>query len=128
MVFFTRKLCEGHQPDSGWENQALRTRRKLAEVYPDYRKAIESLLPKSVVELDRHGLHDARITSCSSKRGRLTIDLDATRIGSRWGGGLVTLRWRQELTSHGAASWPILVLFRDSFGIVNSLQPACPAR
>jgi uncharacterized protein DUF4085 len=93
MIFFTRKLYEGYQPNSGWERRALNTWHKLDALYQDYRKLIAPLVPKSIVELDGHGLHDAVITSCSMANGKLTIVLDATNALSKWRGKFVTLHF-----------------------------------
>ena len=91
MIFFTRKLYDGYQPNSGWERRAMKTWLKLSSLYQDYRKTISPLLPKSIVELDRHGLHDAVVTSCSMADGEFKIVLDATNALSKWRGKLVTL-------------------------------------
>lgn len=93
MIFFTRKLYDGYQPGSNWERRAMKTWLKLTEIYSDYRKAIAPLMPKSAIELDRNGLHDAVITSCSNSDGDFRIVLDATHALSKWRGGSVTLHF-----------------------------------
>ena len=71
----------------------MKTWLKLTAIYHDYRKAIAPLMPRSAIELDRHGLHDAIITSCSMTDGELKIVLDTTHALSKWRGGSVTLRF-----------------------------------
>jgi hypothetical protein len=77
MIFFTRALQDGIQDKSGWTRRACRTFDRNQKIYEAYLKVITPLLPRSVVRLCRHGLHDAEIESVSQLNGSLSFVMDA---------------------------------------------------
>ncbi len=93
MIFFTRTLCQGIQPKSGWEQPAYHQWRRRVKVYADYLTAIGPMLPASVKRLCRASLHDARVVAAEQKPGVLILVLDASNALSRFRGQCVRLRF-----------------------------------
>ena len=91
MVFFTRQLYDGMQPESGWERRAEREWTRRLKTYRRYEAVIAPLLPTSVVRLSRETLHDAVVQSVEQSTGSLTFDLDARRALGGFGGRRVRL-------------------------------------
>jgi hypothetical protein len=77
VIFFTRHLYNGSQPNSGWERRAERQLKRNAEIYHRYATVIAPLLPPAVVRLDQSGPHDAVVTSVTQPPGSLSLSLDA---------------------------------------------------
>ena len=73
MVFFTRELYLGNQPDSGWERRATREWKRVADDYARYLEVVSPRLPESVRRLCREGLHDGVIRSASHRSGELIL-------------------------------------------------------
>lgn len=78
MVFFTRRLQDGVQDDSGWTRRAGREWKRRAEVYRRYLAAITPMLPASVVRLCRQTLHDAVVEAAEQSGDTLALVMDAT--------------------------------------------------
>ncbi len=78
MIFVTRQIYEGIQPDSGWERRAERQWERRSEIYRRYYEVIAPLLPATVRRLCGHGLHDAVVESASQTGGTLSLTVDAT--------------------------------------------------
>lgn len=91
MIFITRQLFEGIQPNSGWERRAERQWDQRYEIYRRYYDVIAPLLPARVRRLCSQSPHDAVVESVSQSEGRLTIVLDATYALGRYRGRRVTL-------------------------------------
>jgi hypothetical protein len=95
MVFFTRQLYAGIQPDSGWERRAEREWDRRFKICRRYEALIAPLLPVSVVRLCRATLHDAIVDSVKQKGESLIMHMDAR-------GALGGFRgWRVRLTFGG---------------------------
>jgi hypothetical protein len=94
MVFFTRELYRGTQPDSGWERRATRAWNRAAYDYARYLEVISPRLPESVRRLGREGLHDAVIRSAAYRAGELVLVIDAAHALSGFRGRPVRLTFR----------------------------------
>ena len=94
MVFFTRELYEGVQPESGWERRAEREWHKRFKFYRRYEALIAPLLPASVVRLSRETLHDALVEFAEQGEGRLALIMDARRALGGFRGRRVRLTFR----------------------------------
>lgn len=94
MVFFTRELYLGMQPQSGWERRAEREWERRAALYAKYAKTIAELLPQAVRRLCKHGLHDAIIREASFAKSELTLVLDAANSMSEFRGKQIRLTFR----------------------------------
>jgi Protein of unknown function (DUF4085) len=77
MIFFTRKLQDGIQDDSGWTRRAAREWKRRAEIHRQYETVIAPLLPASVRRLCRETLHDAVVASVQQRDGIVTFIMDA---------------------------------------------------
>ena len=91
MIFFTRELFEGTQPNSGWERRAMRETERRRKIYLSYFDVIAPLLPPAVVRLCKAGLHDGVIRKASIKGHNLVLVVDTTNALSEFRGSLVTL-------------------------------------
>ncbi len=109
MVFFTRELFLGGQPDSGWERRAAREWNRARDTYTRYLEVISPLLPTSVRRLCADGLHDGVIQSASHRSGELVLVLDMAGAIGRFLGRPVRLTFRgvgdRLRTSHLADQW-----------------------
>jgi len=95
MVFFTRDLYLGVQPNSGWERRAEREWERRSDIYARYFEVIAPLLPTPVRRLCREGLHDGVIQEASFKDGELVLAVDTTNTPfGRFGGRQVWLTFR----------------------------------
>jgi hypothetical protein len=94
MVFFTRELYLGIQPDSGWERRAEREWDRRANLYAKYAEAVAGMLPASVRRLCKQGLHDAVVREASRDGGKLILVVDATHALSGFRGRRVRLTFR----------------------------------
>jgi hypothetical protein len=94
MVFFTRELFRGIQPQSGWERRAEREWHRRAEIYARYAEVISTLLPASVRRLCKEGLHDGVVREATLKQGELVLVVDATNALSGFRGRQVRLTFR----------------------------------
>jgi Protein of unknown function (DUF4085) len=77
MIFFTRQLYQGVQPQSGWERRAEREWHKHLKICIQYEAVIRPLLPPSVVKFLRKSLHDAEVESATYRSGKFILILDA---------------------------------------------------
>ena len=77
MIFFTRELYDGVQDASGWSRRAERLWDRNRPIYQACFDAISPLLPRSVVRLCRHTLHDAVIESVVQESNTLSFIIDA---------------------------------------------------
>lgn len=93
MIFVTRELYSGVQPGSGWERKAEREWKRRMAMYVRYYDVISPLLPTSLRQLCRHGLHDAVVQSAAMDANQLTIYLDATNALSGYRGHRLRLRF-----------------------------------
>jgi hypothetical protein len=91
MVFFTRELYLGIQPNSGWVRRAEREWYRRVDIYAQYAKVIAPMLPPSVRRLCKHGLHDGVVTEAAFQSGKLVLDVDATNALSGFRGRQVRL-------------------------------------
>jgi hypothetical protein len=91
MVFFTRELYDGMQPESGWERRAQREWMRRWKISRRYEAVIARLLPASVVRLSRETLHDAIVESVEQRTGSLTFIMDARRALGGFAGRRVRL-------------------------------------
>ena len=91
MIFFTRDLYEGIQPQSGWERRALREWKRRSRLYSRYVPVIVPLLPRAVARLCRIGLHDALVHAAKSTSDSFNVTLDARDALSEFRGDMVTL-------------------------------------
>jgi hypothetical protein len=91
MIFFTRRLYEGYQPESGWEQRALNEWKRNQEIYHRYAAVIAPLVPAAVTRFDQSGPHDAVVTSVDQQPGVLTIALDATNALGQFRGRQIRL-------------------------------------
>jgi hypothetical protein len=94
MVFFTRELYQGIQPESGWERRAEREWYRRADIYAKYFEVIEPMLPAPVRRLCKQGLHDGVVTEAEFKGGELVLVVDATNALSGFRGRQVRLAFR----------------------------------
>jgi Protein of unknown function (DUF4085) len=94
MVFFTRELFLGIQPNSGWERRAEREWNRRADIYAQYRQVIAPLLPATVRRFCKQGLHDGVVREASLKNGELALVVDATNALSIFRGRRVRLIFR----------------------------------
>jgi Protein of unknown function (DUF4085) len=94
MIFFTRELFEGTQPQSGWERRAMRETERRGKIYGKYFDVIAPLLPPAVVRLCKTGLHDGVIQEASLKNHELVLVVDTTNALSGFRDSLVTLTFR----------------------------------
>lgn len=94
MVFFTRKLHDGVQDESGWARRADREWKWRAKVYRRYVSAITPMLPTSLVRLCSETLHDALVESVEQDSGTLTLVMDARRALGGFSGRRVRLVFR----------------------------------
>src|SRR5262245_980879 len=94
MIFFTRELYLGFQPNSGWERRAENEWYRRMERYREYEKVIFPMLPAAVRRLCRQGLHDGVVTEAGLEDGDLTMEVDATNALSGFRGRLVRLTFR----------------------------------
>ena len=94
MIFFTRRLQDGVQDDSGWTRRAGREWKRRAEIYRRYKAVIAPLLPSSVRRLCRDTLHDAVVTSVKQQNGTLKLDVDARGALGGFRGYRVRLTFR----------------------------------
>jgi hypothetical protein len=104
MIFFTHRLHDGCQPNSGWERRAYNEWKKKQEIYSRYSAVIAPLLPAIVNRLDRSGPHDAVVKSISQKAGCLTIVLDAQHALGQFRGREVILTFsgvKRKIKTHG---------------------------
>jgi hypothetical protein len=95
MIFFTRKLYQGYQPNSGTERQALRQWARNGEIYHAYRYIISPLLPRSIIDVTGGGLHDAVITSASCRQETFRLTLDTSNSFSRYRPTPIRLTFRK---------------------------------
>jgi hypothetical protein len=86
MVFFTRELYLGGQPNSGWERRAEREWNRAADDYARYLEVIAPWLPATVWRLCREGLHDGVIRSASHRSGELVLVVDTANALSGFRG------------------------------------------
>jgi hypothetical protein len=142
MIFFTRRLYEGYQPNSNWQKRAYKEWENNRRIYSGYAAIIAPLLPKSVVQLDYSGLHDAVVTSIKQGADDLSIVLDTTDALSRsylfckevsllFGGvrkkiqtkGLVGKSWiEQEVHLCSRAKFSLHVLFQGRHDDMNEIE------
>src|SRR5690349_8646528 len=95
MVFFTRQLYTGIQPNSGWERRAEKEWNRRSRICRRYEALIAPLLPASVVRLSGETLHDAVVRSVEQQPDRFIMFVDAR-------GALGGFRgWRARLTFSG---------------------------
>jgi hypothetical protein len=94
MVFFTRELYEGIQPESGWEHRAMRQWDRLDKIYARYAEVVGPLLPSPVRRLCREGLHDGIVREAAASGGELTLVVDTTGAPGRFRGRGVRLTFR----------------------------------
>jgi hypothetical protein len=91
MVFFTRQLYDGMQPESGWERRATAEWMRRWKISRRYEAIIAPLLPASVVRLSRETLHDAVVESVEQRTGKLTFVMDARRALGGFAGRRIRL-------------------------------------
>jgi hypothetical protein len=94
MVFFTRELYLGIQPQSGWERRAGQEWARRANAYAKYAEAVAPMLPPSVRRLCRQGLHDGVVRQAAASGGELMLVVDATHALSGFRGRQVRLTFR----------------------------------
>jgi hypothetical protein len=78
MIFFTRKLQDGVQDDSGWPRLAGKEWKRRAKIYRRYVTVISPMLPTDVIRLCHETLHDAVVQSVEQAPGTLTLLMDAS--------------------------------------------------
>lgn len=76
MIFFTRKLYEGIQPESGWERRAENLWDKHCQIYRKYFQLISPMLPVSARKFSKQSLHDGVILKTRTTKGRLELLID----------------------------------------------------
>ena len=91
MVFFTRQLYDGMQPESGWERRAQREWMRRWKISRRYEAVIAPLLPAPVVRLSHETLHDAVVESVEQRTGSLTFVMDARRAMGGFAGRRIRL-------------------------------------
>jgi hypothetical protein len=94
MIFLTRDLFDGYQPNSGRERQALREWRRRSAIYSQYLEVIAPMLPRPVVRLCREGLHDAVILAASRRGDELVMAINTTNALTGFRGSAVCLTFR----------------------------------
>jgi hypothetical protein len=94
VIFFTRELYDGIQPNSGWERRAEREWSRAADTYRQYLEVISPRLPASVRQLCGSGLHDGVIRSGAFRPGELELVIDLTNALSTFGRRAVRLTFR----------------------------------
>jgi Protein of unknown function (DUF4085) len=94
MIFYTRELFAGTQPNSGWEGRASREWRRRAEIHARYAAVIAPLLPAPVVRLCDHGLHDGVIRRAARQGDELVMVVDTTNALTGFRGSAVRLTFR----------------------------------
>ena len=132
MVFFTRELFLGFQPESGWERKAEREWDRRMKVFEKYVEAVAPMLPSSVRRLCKHGLHDGVVREAKLSGGALVMVVDATHALGGFRGRQVRLTFRgvlgrmsvsklvgqwwlyEEVHLRSAGRFCISVLFDDS--------------
>jgi hypothetical protein len=77
MIFFTRDLYNGIQPDSGWERKAMRALQRRITTYDSYLKIIAPFLPASVRRFSRHSLHDCKVKQVFFSKSLVRFTLNA---------------------------------------------------
>jgi hypothetical protein len=109
MIFFTRELYQGVQPNSGWERRATREWHRAADDYQRYYEVISPRLPATVRRLCGDGLHDSVVRSASHRAGELILVLDLANALSGFRGRVVQLTFRgvpgRIRTSHLVGQW-----------------------
>ena len=91
MIFFTRQLYDGMQPESGWERRARGEWMRRLNIARSYGSVIAPLLPASVVRLCRETLHDAVVESVEQQTGSLVLIMDARRALGGFAGRRIRL-------------------------------------
>jgi hypothetical protein len=76
MLFFTRELFEGFQPDSGWERSATIKVNRNSKLYKKYFRLIRPFLPKSAIRFEQFGFHDSEVIERMWKDEKLFLLLD----------------------------------------------------
>ena len=94
MVFFTRELYEGVQPNSGWERRAENEWRRRRQTYTRYAEVVLPLLPAAVRRLCRASLHDVVVLAATAGGGEVTLVVDATNALGGFEGRQVVLTFR----------------------------------
>jgi hypothetical protein len=77
MIFFTRSLYEGFQPDSGWERKAMREWQRRSKAYNECLRIITPLLPVTVRRFCRQDLHDCKVVKAVFGKSFVRFVLDA---------------------------------------------------
>jgi hypothetical protein len=106
MIFVTREHYNGIQPGSGWERKAEREWKRRMAIYVRHYEVISPLLPTTVRQLCKHGLHDAVVESAVMNGRALTLEMDATHALSGYRGRRLRLRFlgvRKRVPSGGLA-------------------------
>jgi hypothetical protein len=94
MIFYTRELYQGIQPNSGWERRAEREWHRRAEIHSRYARVIAPLLPPAVVRLCDNGLHDGVVRQATRRAGELVLVVDTTNALTGFRGSDVRLTFR----------------------------------
>jgi hypothetical protein len=94
MIFYTRELFEGIQPNSGWERRAIREWDRRAAIHARYADVIAPLLPAAVVRLCDQGLHDGVVLAASRRDHELEMVIDTTNALTGFRGSAVRLTFR----------------------------------
>jgi|GEM_PF-6539587 hypothetical protein len=77
MIFFTRALYEGFQPDSGWERKAMGEWQRRSKAYNECLRIITPLLPVTVHRFCRQDLHDCKVVKAVFGKSFVRFVLDA---------------------------------------------------
>lgn len=77
MIFFTRALYEGFQPDSGWERKAMREWQRRSKAYNECLQIITPLLPVTARRFCRQDLHDCKVVKAVFGKSFVRFVLDA---------------------------------------------------
>jgi hypothetical protein len=104
MIFVTRDLYNGIQPDSGWERRAMQEWTRRSEIYGRYYDIINPLLPGTVRRLCKRGLHDARVEFASQSKSKVHLVMDLTHALSSFRGHKVQLTFsgvRRRIATRG---------------------------
>jgi hypothetical protein len=94
MIFFTRALYDAQQPGSGTRREADRTWTRRVKQYRRYSEVVLPLLPASVRQLCREGLHDATVRSAKQAGNRLSLVLDTSGAVTKFADGTVKLTFK----------------------------------
>jgi hypothetical protein len=94
MLFFTRELYEGYQPNSGWERRALNEWDRRVNRYEQYSAAIAPMLPSPVLKLCKHTLHDGIVHEVKRTGDEISLTADATNALGGFRRRIVTLIFR----------------------------------